>query len=531
MNKMIDNKVIPRTNFDDKLYAILSEQNEKCLRCLLEVSTEGIFLCTLDGKIRDVNDQACNMYYYTKEEFRDLNIKTILTNGLTETFHIINDKAPDICNRFDGGITVRKNGALFPVDIKTRIVNTDGKKRLIVFVRDITHQRNKELELKQAKERAEEMDQLKSAFLSNMSHELRTPMIGILGYAKMLSDEILDPKHKEMAEIILKSGNRLTEILNMILDLSKIESNQVQINNQRIKPAAIINEVINQHKLSAKEKKLYLKTDINAEDITAFIDEKIYFQILSNLVNNAVKYTHTGGVTVRLSKEIINNQAYIETSVIDTGIGIDKKFHNRIFEPFRQESEGLNRRYEGTGLGLTIAKKLTKLLKGVIKMESSIGKGSTFTISLPVENSMNEIIHEDQDDAGYKLENTTDRIPKVLIVEDDDITRDILKIFLKGVSIIDGVSSGEEALELAESKKYDIILMDINLKGINGLETVSRIRSMKDYKSTPIVAVTAYAMMGDKEKFLSAGCTHYISKPFFKKDLVDLLTAILPRRD
>lgn len=248
---------------------------------------------------------------------------------------------------------------------------------------DVTERKNFILQLIEAKENAETMNRLKSNFLANMSHELRTPLIGILGFSEILSTELTDPSNIKMVSLISESGNRLMETLNLILDLSRIESDKLQINFTKINLVSIAEEVIKLYKKSADGKKLYLNLTTKEKEIWQMADERMLILVLGNLINNAVKYTDSGGVVVEINSNYINNKLWNIIKVIDTGIGIDEKYHEIIFEEFRQASEGLSRIYEGTGLGLTITKKFIEKMKGKISVQSKVNMGTTFTVMFP----------------------------------------------------------------------------------------------------------------------------------------------------
>ncbi|MBI5726687.1 MAG: response regulator [Ignavibacteriales bacterium] len=234
-------------------------------------------------------------------------------------------------------------------------------------------------DLSTALEKAKEMNRLKTNFLANMSHELRTPIIGINGFAELLRAEIADPELKEMAENIFKSGSRLAITLNLILDLSMLESERVVFDIKEIDLASEISVAFRRFFEAANKKGLSLKSTFSHAGIILETDEMAFQSILNNLIGNAVKFTYEGFVAVDISRK----SDYIEIKVTDTGIGISKEFHNIIFEEFRQVSEGLNRNFEGTGLGLNITKKLVERLSGSISVESELGKGSTFVVKLP----------------------------------------------------------------------------------------------------------------------------------------------------
>lgn len=411
-------------------------------------------------------------------------------------------------------------------------ISFEDKLAILLTLRDVTDRKMSEIELKQSKYRAEEMSKIKSNFLANMSHELRTPLVGILGFAEMLKDELNDDNFKDMADKILTSGKRLMDTLNSVLDLSKIEANRVELNFQTINLSTIVNTQVDLFRAFAKGKNLYLKTETSEKKIHISVDEQIFRQIINNLINNALKYTDSGGVTISIDKTTSSEAGYARIRVTDTGIGIPSESLGTIFHEFRQVSEGFNRHFEGTGLGLTITKKFVSMMNGTITVKSSVGKGSVFTLQFPaVEKSNSQLEIEKINVVNAKEKNNghdPDHIPKILVVENDDASKEVTKLFLKNLCEMDFASDGETAVELAGSNHYEIILMDINLGlGISGLDAAKEIRNINGYARVPIVALTAFAMRGDREEFLKAGCTHYLSKPFTKEKIVELLNRII----
>jgi signal transduction histidine kinase len=377
-------------------------------------------------------------------------------------------------------------------------------------------------ELVAAKEKAEEMNRLKSSFLSNMSHELRTPMTAILGFGEILYNSLENPQDKEMAETILKGGKRLTKTLNQILDLSKIEAEKFNINLKPVRISDVIKESINLYKVFAKEKNLKISYEIN-DDIYAMLDLPSFEKVMSNLVHNAIVYTQKGGVTVKTTLDKCEDKEYLRIDVIDTGIGIPDDLQEIVFEPFRQASEGLNRQYEGTGLGLTITKRFVEMMNGTIEFKSKIGQGTTFTIRFPFLKNIQPDI-EYNPEISNKIEETIKKDSiKGLLVEDDELSIKTIKYMLKDICNLDIVENGNDAIESAKKYSYTFILMDIGLKDMSGMEAVQIIRKIEGYENKPIVAVTAFSMVGDKEKFIDGGCSHYLSKPFQMEELIDMV--------
>ncbi len=377
-------------------------------------------------------------------------------------------------------------------------------------------------ELIAAKETAESMNKLKSNFLANMSHELRTPLIAILGYTEILSGEVDNKDWLDMVETIMQSGRRLLETLNLILDLSKIEADKIQLNTVELNIVDEINETILLLKPFADRKNLYLKFLNDEKNISINADKRLIQSVITNLINNGIKYSNKGGVTIDLKTTERNESSFVALTVSDTGIGIAKEDQAVVFDEFRQVSEGYNRSFEGAGLGLTITKKFVEKMGGTISLESTPGNGSVFTVIFP----LNGKVHfdnkqvENKNTTEAEIEKQEHQEDKLLIVDDDPATRRIIELFLQDEIATKSVGNIKDALYEAESNNYSLVLMDISLgQGLSGVDLLKDFRKIPSYKTKPIIAVTAHAMVGDKENFISSGFNDYLSKPFTKKDL------------
>ena len=521
----LNHNITERKAFEEEL-----KRSEKKYRNIFNNSPIGIYRTTPDGKILDVNPAILEMLGYSSiEELKKINLEYEKSYGQSSSrpkFKELMEENGNVkgfestwIRKDNSEVHVRENASVISDDLGN-VLYYDGT------VEDITERKKAEQEIIAAKEKAEEMNRLKSTFLANMSHELRTPLVGIVGCSEFLCTDLKDPELKEMAETIFNSSKRLSETLNLILDLSKIESDKIELTPEKFDLITASTEIVNSFKEFANRKGIYLKSEFESPKFIVNLDIRAVRSIISNLVNNAIKFTNTGGVTINLSSEKVNDKDFVVIKVIDTGVGISKENHNLIFEEFRQVSEGLDRNFQGSGLGLSITKKFVEKLHGTINIYSELSKGSTFTVKLPL--SSDELISIESESKKEIKPLQFNYNPSILVVDDDENINKILKNYLPSEFDINSVENGYDALGLIRQKKFDVIFMDINLKkDLDGKQAAQEIRKIKDYEDTPIVACTAYAMEGDKEEFLSAGCSHYLSKPFSKEEILLLLDEIL----
>jgi CheY-like chemotaxis protein len=364
-----------------------------------------------------------------------------------------------------------------------------------------------------------------------MSHELRTPMIGILGYSETLMQEASDDEVKNTMEIIYRSASRLMDTLNLILHLSRIEAGKLDIEYTEFDVIKSIKDIFKLFAKLAEQKSLYLKLESEYSQLTIVSDAKLLREIISNLVNNGIKFTERGGVVVSVTAERTGSAKWLVLRISDTGMGIAKENQELIWEEFRQVSEGHNRSFEGTGLGLTITKRFVDKLKGSIVLESELHKGSVFILRFPLlaVNSSADTPEREATVVEVETPLRTNELPVILYVEDDVIAAQLVTKILRSICKVEVVATASAAIKRASEAHYAAILMDINLgRGEDGVQATKAIRQLQAYKNTPIVALTAYVMEGDKEEFLQAGCSHYLSKPFVSSELKSLMNSILP---
>lgn len=416
-------------------------------------------------------------------------------------------------------INKRKDNSLFPVLLSTSVIN-DDKNNQIAFIgvaRDITELKKQTDELISSKEKAQESDRLKSAFLANMSHEIRTPMNGILGFSNLLLEpELSDETKDAYIKIIHQSGKRMLNTVTDIVEISKIEAGIIDVRNSKFNLSESVISMLNFFQPEAQKKGLILGLESELQETNLFIntDKNKFESIFTNLIKNAIKYTDTGKIIVRT----FIKTGFVEFCIEDTGIGVPKNRKEAIFNRFEQADIEDTRVFQGSGLGLAISKSYVEMLGGKIWVESIEGEGSQFYFSIPC------CTFEKESSITYNIESTNKELNfrgnyKILIVEDDDASTIFLETILKGIAQkIVHAKTGEQAIEICKKNSdFDVILMDIKMPGIDGFETTKRIREINS--AVIIIAQTAYALSGDKEKAISSGCNDYITKPV-KKELL-----------
>jgi CheY-like chemotaxis protein/nitrogen-specific signal transduction histidine kinase len=386
----------------------------------------------------------------------------------------------------------------------------------MIVCRDITDRKHAESELIRSKEKAEESDRLKTAFLHNISHEIRTPMNAIIGFSAMLSEPDLDrASQNSYVDIISQSSNHLLSIVSDIIEISNIEAGILKLSLKKTNINDVATDLHNQFMARATEKNIDLS--INAEfkngESQIWTDVAKLTQVISCLLSNALKFTAAGKITMGYRL----NGSYIECFVRDTGIGISKDQFTKIFERFYQVENTISRQYEGTGLGLSIAKAYVELLGGKIWLTSEPGSGTTFMFTIPylaAEPTLKEDNKTVINDDLKKYENKT-----VLIAEDEENNFRLVVEFLTGLNLkIIRAENGKEAVDICDSgEDIDLVLMDIKMPVMDGLEATKLLKRKR--RLLPVIAQTAFTFESDREKIIGAGCDDYISKPI-KKDLL-----------
>jgi signal transduction histidine kinase len=420
---------------------------------------------------------------------------------------------------------IRNEGSTFNAEITGGLIedNTDKYIACVLIVTDITERLHFIENLKHAKAEAEESDRLKTAFLANMSHEIRTPMNSIIGFSNLLNEADLKPDKKEnYLQHILQSSKLLLNLIDDIIDISKIEAGQININPVSCNINEIVKEVFLSTRDTKKNDKIEMRLNLPADSdgYSLKTDPFRFKQILNNLLSNALKFTEKGFVELGYYIRKNDDKSTIEFYIKDTGIGIPKDKQSVIFERFRQIDDSKTRRFGGTGLGLSISKRLVDLLGGSFWLESEINKGSIFYFSLPYENGRHAEIIQAEPFNGIKYDW---KGKTILIAEDENSNFELLKASIGRTKIkIIRAMNGDEAVELVKKNDHiNLVLMDIRMPNLNGYDATRQIKMLKP--KLPIISITAYAMTEDETKSLEAGCDMYISKPIRPSNLLTLL--------
>jgi signal transduction histidine kinase/ActR/RegA family two-component response regulator len=401
-------------------------------------------------------------------------------------------------------------------------------RKLIGTVVDLTAWKTIEDELRAAKESAEASSNAKSQFLANMSHEIRTPLNGVLGMAQALEGDDLSAAQREKVNIILDSGKSLMALLNDVLDLTKIEAGKLEISSV---PGDFLHTMKRTRQLfqsTAEDKglELFVRYDSNFPQRLSYDPTRVR-QCVSNLLSNAIKFTAQGRVEVAISaKRQDDGQFMVAVDVSDTGIGMNEDVIAKLFTVFTQADGATTRKFGGSGLGLAISRQLARMMGGDLTVTSQSGKGSTFRLTFKAQEAAPAPVAA----PTPKLEPSkrTLRGLRVLLTDDNAINRQVIKLFLapQGCDITEA-TNGKEALDKIAQGEFDIVLLDIHMPVMDGKEAIARLRRDARWETLPVIALTADAMSGDREKYLALGMTDYVSKPVDQRELIAKMNQVL----
>ena len=498
---------------------------------ILKAAIDGVVTVDEAGIVREFNEAAEEMFGWKADEILGRNIADFLVpEHLRPMFETIMENyrlkgSAPLVGRRTVGRALRKDGSHFPMEISVVKVETAGGALFSGFIRDISDRIAAERRLTHARDEAQAASRAKSDFLATISHEIRTPMNGVLGAIDLLLDSTLDPDQKRLAATAKGAGETLRMLLDDLLDFSKLEAGKLEIAPAPFAPEEVVENCVDLFRAQAELKGLELRAEIEPEVPPAVSgDAPRLRQILMNLIGNAVKFTSRGHITTSVRRLAGDNEfVVLRFSVRDTGIGIKPEFREKIFSKFSQAEPSTSRRFGGSGLGLAIVKGLTELMQGQVGYESELGSGSHFWCDIPfvkVEAGM-PVEARRQPVSGNALTGI-----KVLAVDDSQANRLITSEMLRraGAEVVEA-ESGQEAVALVDKDDFDVVLMDISMPGMDGVEALNRIRKA-GHVDLPVVALTAHAEERSQYSFAELGFTGYLPKPIRRRTLVETVQTL-----
>lgn len=502
-------------------------ESEEKFRTIFESFQDIYFRCKLDGEITVVSPSVEELVGYSPNTVLNRNITNYYLYS-SKTKHLIRTLIKKKAVRNFEASLVKKNGNIINCICNVRFVYDKNNKATQIegVARDITNLKKANLELVKAKEVAERSVKVKDLFLANMSHEIRTPMNGIIGMIDLISGTKLNNEQKNYIQTIKRSSETLLNILNDILDLSKIEAGKMQLKKHPVRLKTVMEKLyalFSQQALS-KNTNLYYHIDKKLPEYI-IVDETRLLQILSNLTSNAIKFTDgDGSIDIGVKRPSNKDGSnMIKVDVTDSGIGISEENLNKLFYTFNQLDNSTTKTYSGTGLGLSISKELCKLMNGDIGVSSTEGLGSTFWFTFEAEEAdPNMVLESEAYDKNIDLQSYfKSKKPYILLVDDNLVNRQVAgEILKKSGCKVDLAVNGFKAIEKAKAKNYDCILMDIQMPDMDGVVATQKIRNIRKDKTPPVIAMTAYSMKEDRERFIKQGLDDYIAKPIRANELI-----------
>lgn len=490
----------------------ISKESEK-FKQLFEDFPDAIFLHDWDGHILQVNAKACNRLGYSKEELKSMNTTDIISYESRINATVILEKLKQEKRLSFEAVHVTKYGKEIPVEIFSKVINFDGRELLLKSARNISKRKTYEKELIEARKKAEESDRLKSAFLNNISHEIRTPLHGIIGFLDFFEDESLTvDEKKQFLHHMRESGDRLLETVTSIIDASKLDSGIEKINHEIFCLNDTLENFIFTIKSTHQKPEIDFRYHRNPEIDNHHIktDKCKLIQVLRHLIGNAYKFTSKGVIELSALK----NKNNLILEVKDTGIGIAPEHFNLIFEKFRQVDESVNRKFEGNGLGLCLAKKTIEAMGGEINVESTLGTGSVFTVIIP------NVFYSHNNVKPHDRNKEANQTKTILIAEDDMASYFYMETVLKheGYQLVHAKNGVEALKKCLDGYCPDLVIMDLKMPKMDGYTATKKIKER--LPKTPIIACSADVLNGEKQKSIEAGCSDYLAKPTSKEALL-----------
>lgn len=526
------------TNLINENKAIEAHLRE--LSLVASESDNAIFICNHEGYIEWVNKAFTTISGYSPDEIIGTRAEVLSPNNISTGLDPSSKRFEEMLAerksvRYENENITKQGVRYWIITTLSPIFDDQGNlHKVIAMDVDVTKIKRSEIAMQKAKELAEASEKAKQLFLANMSHEIRTPMNAIIGFTELLQETNLDPEQKESLEAIKSSGENLLVLINDILDLAKIEANQIEFESIPFNIRDLAHGVCKMFTPKAASKNLNCELNIH-EDIPEYLigDPYRLNQIFINILSNAIKFTHVGSVTFSIDCEPINDsEVLLKFFIQDTGIGIPPHKQHLVFSNFTQASEGITRKFGGTGLGLSIVKQLVSHQNGTIELQSVENEGSIFSVAIPY-----KIASEDEAQSS-KLRNTNHQNTLInrgvkgkliLIVEDNPVNQLLAtRILTKLGYEIEVAENGKIAVEKTKNKLFDVILMDLQMPDLDGFQATTIIRTKGNLNNqTPIIAMTAHVLPGEKERCIKSGMNNYISKPFATKELNALIMSYL----